>query len=52
MSRWSLDAKDNSSEDYVLGNSAHEQERLKMQGRFLEKWAEQFLLSAAKISRL
>src|SRR5260370_18507356 len=36
----------NSTEDYVLGNSAQEQERLKLQGRFLEKWTEQVLLSA------
>lgn len=37
---------DNPIEDYVLGNSAHELERLKMQARFLERWTEQFLLSA------
>jgi len=30
----------------VLGNSAQEQERLKLQARFLEKWTGQFLLSA------
>ena len=36
----------NPSEDYVLGNGAQEQQRLKLQGRFLEKWTEQFLLSA------
>lgn len=33
-------------ESYVLGNTAQEQERLKLQGKFLEKWTEQFLLSA------
>src|SRR5229473_740607 len=33
-------------EHYVLGNSEQEQERLKQQGKFLEKWTEQFLLSA------
>ena len=32
--------------NYILGNSAHEQARLKLQGRFLEKWTEQFLVSA------
>ena len=32
--------------DYVLGNSAHEQERLKFQATILEKWTEQFFLSA------
>jgi ubiquinone/menaquinone biosynthesis C-methylase UbiE len=36
----------NPVEDYVLGNSVQEQERLKLQGRFLEKWTERFLLSA------
>jgi ubiquinone/menaquinone biosynthesis C-methylase UbiE len=36
----------NPIEDYVLGNSAQEQQRLKLQGKFLEKWTEQFLLSA------
>jgi ubiquinone/menaquinone biosynthesis C-methylase UbiE len=36
----------NPFEDYVLGNGAQEQQRLKLQGRFLEKWTEQFLLSA------
>jgi 2-polyprenyl-3-methyl-5-hydroxy-6-metoxy-1,4-benzoquinol methylase len=41
-----LSAIGNPIEDYVLGNSAHEQERLKLQGGFLEKWTEQFLLSA------
>jgi ubiquinone/menaquinone biosynthesis C-methylase UbiE len=33
-------------ESYVLGNTPQEQERLKLQGSFLEKWTEQFLLSA------
>jgi cyclopropane fatty-acyl-phospholipid synthase-like methyltransferase len=33
-------------ENYVLGNSAQEQARLKLQARFLEKWTGQFLLSA------
>jgi SAM-dependent methyltransferase len=33
-------------ENYVLGNSTHEQERLKLQARFLERWTEQFMLSA------
>jgi SAM-dependent methyltransferase len=33
-------------ESYVLGNTVQEQDRLKLQGRFLEKWTEQFLLSA------
>jgi ubiquinone/menaquinone biosynthesis C-methylase UbiE len=32
--------------DYVLGNSAQEQERLKLQARILEKWTEHFFLSA------
>src|SRR5215831_18666929 len=41
-----MSALHNPIEDYVLGNSAQEQERLKLQGRFLEKWTEQFLLSA------
>jgi ubiquinone/menaquinone biosynthesis C-methylase UbiE len=41
-----MSAVHNPIEDYVLGNSAQEQERLKLQGRFLEKWTEQFLLSA------
>jgi len=36
----------NPIEDYVLGNSAQEQQRPKLQGSFLEKWTEQFLLSA------
>jgi ubiquinone/menaquinone biosynthesis C-methylase UbiE len=35
-----------SIENYILGNSAHEQKRLKLQAKFLEKWTEQFLLSA------
>jgi ubiquinone/menaquinone biosynthesis C-methylase UbiE len=39
-------AVENPTEDYVLGNSPRELERLKMQARFLEKWTEQFLLSA------
>ena len=33
--------------NYVLGNSAQEQKRLRLQASFLEKWTEQFLLSAA-----
>jgi SAM-dependent methyltransferase len=33
-------------ENYVLGNSVREQERLKLQAKFLERWTEQFLLSA------
>ena len=33
-------------ENYVLGNSTHEQDRLKLQARFLERWTEQFMLSA------
>ena len=41
-----MSAGDNPIEDYVLGNSAQEQERLKLQGRFLEKWTEQFFLLA------
>ena len=41
-----MSAVGNPIEDYVLGNSAHERERLKLQGKFLEKWTEQFLLSA------
>ena len=41
-----MPAVHNPIEDYVLGNSVQEQERLKLQGRFLEKWTEQFLLSA------
>ena len=36
----------NPIEDYVLGNSPQEQERLKLQGKFLEKWTEQFLRAA------
>ena len=42
-----MSAVHNAIEDYVLGNGTQEQERLKLQGRFLEKWAEQFLLSAS-----
>ena len=41
-----MSAVHNPIEDYVLGNSAQEQERLKLQGKFLEKWTEQFFLSA------
>jgi ubiquinone/menaquinone biosynthesis C-methylase UbiE len=33
-------------ESYVLGNTVQEQERLKLQGNFLRKWTEQFLVSA------
>jgi ubiquinone/menaquinone biosynthesis C-methylase UbiE len=36
----------NAVDEYVLGNSVQEQERLKMQARFLEKWTEQFFLHA------
>jgi ubiquinone/menaquinone biosynthesis C-methylase UbiE len=36
----------NATEEYVLGNSIHEQERLKMQAGFLQQWSEQFFLSA------
>ena len=35
-----------SIEKYVLGNGEQEQRRLKLQAKFLEKWTEQFLLSA------
>jgi hypothetical protein len=35
-----------SIEGYILGNSAQEQKRLRLQATFLEKWTEQFLLSA------
>ena len=35
-----------SIENYILGNSAQEQKRLKLQAKFLEKWTEQYLLSA------
>ena len=41
-----MSAAHNPIEDYVLGNSAQEQERLKLQGNFLEKWSEQFFVSA------
>lgn len=41
-----MTAVQNATDEYVLGNSAHEQERLKMQARFLEKWTEQFFLLA------
>ena len=34
------------TEDYLLGNSVNEQERLKTQTRYLEKWFEQFFLLA------
>jgi hypothetical protein len=30
-----------SIENYILGNSAQEQKRLKLQAKFLEKWTEQ-----------
>jgi hypothetical protein len=36
----------NPIEDHVLGDSAQEQECLKLQDRILEKWTEQFLFSA------
>jgi SAM-dependent methyltransferase len=35
-----------SVENYILGNSAQEKKRLKLQATFLEKWTEQFLLLA------
>src|SRR5258705_9960035 len=38
-----MSAVGNPIEDYVLGNTTQEQERLKLQGRFLENWTEQFL---------
>lgn len=41
-----MTAVQNAIEDYVLGNSPQEQERLKLQAGFLEKWTEQFLLLA------
>ena len=41
-----MSAVHNPIESYVLGNTLQEQERLKLQGRFLEKWTEQFFLSA------
>jgi ubiquinone/menaquinone biosynthesis C-methylase UbiE len=36
----------NATEEYVLGNSIHEYERLKMQAKFLQRWSEEFFLSA------
>lgn len=42
----SASAIQNAGEKYALGNSAHEQERLKVQAKFLERWSEQYLLSA------
>jgi ubiquinone/menaquinone biosynthesis C-methylase UbiE len=36
----------NATEAYVLGNSIHEQERLKIQAKYLQQWSEQFLVSA------
>jgi SAM-dependent methyltransferase len=36
----------NATKEYVLGNSIHEQERRKMQPKFLQHWSEQFFLSA------
>ncbi|HEX4170300.1 MAG TPA: class I SAM-dependent methyltransferase [Bryobacteraceae bacterium] len=41
-----MSAVHNPIESYVLGNTLQEQERLKLQGRFLEKWTEQFLVPA------
>lgn len=32
--------------NYILGNSEQEQKRLSLQAKFVEKWTEQFLLSA------
>ena len=37
---------DASIQNYVLGNSVAEQNRLRMQAGFLEKWTEEFLVSA------
>jgi len=36
----------NPIQDYVLGNSSHEQERLQLQATIVGKWTEQFFLSA------
>jgi ubiquinone/menaquinone biosynthesis C-methylase UbiE len=41
-----MSAMRNATEEYVLGNSIHEQERLKTQAKFLQQWSEQFFLSA------
>jgi ubiquinone/menaquinone biosynthesis C-methylase UbiE len=41
-----MSAVRNATEEYVLGNSIHEQERLKMQAKFLQQWSKQFFLSA------
>lgn len=41
-----ISAVNDRTEHYVLGNSPQEQQRLKLQGRYLEKWTEKFLLSA------
>jgi SAM-dependent methyltransferase len=41
-----MSAVGNGIQDYVLGNPLQEQERLKMQAKFLEKWSEQFFISA------
>jgi ubiquinone/menaquinone biosynthesis C-methylase UbiE len=37
-----MTAVHNAAQEYVLGNSPHEQERLKMQARILERWTEHF----------
>lgn len=37
-----MTAFQNATQEYVLGNSPHEQERLKMQARILEHWTEEF----------
>jgi ubiquinone/menaquinone biosynthesis C-methylase UbiE len=44
-----MSAVQNAIEDYVLGNSLQEQDRLKLQAGFLEKWTEQFLLLAGVV---
>jgi ubiquinone/menaquinone biosynthesis C-methylase UbiE len=44
--RLEMSAAHNRIENYVLVNSMREPERLKLRAKFLEKWTEQFLLSA------
>jgi hypothetical protein len=46
MKKCEMTAVQNAIEDYVLGNSRQEQERLKLQAGLLEKWTEQFLVLA------
>jgi ubiquinone/menaquinone biosynthesis C-methylase UbiE len=41
-----MSAQRSTTEEYILGNSVHEQERLKTQASFLQQWSEQFFLSA------